>query len=103
MVVIRLSRAGAKKRPFYKIMVADRRKSRDGRYIENIGYYNPIATGGETKLHFVNDRLTYWIESGAKPTDRVKFLIGQYKTMPQPAPVKVKKTKQVEAEVQAAE
>ena len=58
-VVIRLTRGGAKKRPFYHIVAADSRKARDGRYIERLGYYNPIATGQEIPLFLEQDRITY--------------------------------------------
>jgi len=75
MVVIRLSLGGAKKRPFYQIVVADSRKSRDGRYIERVGYYNPRATGGETKLELQNDRIDYWVKNGAQASDRVAKLL----------------------------
>lgn len=75
MVVIRLSRGGAKKRPFYHIVVADRRCPRDGRRIETLGYFNPIAAGKEIRLHLENERLQYWLSQGAQPSDRVKHLI----------------------------
>lgn len=75
MVVIRLSRGGAKKRPFYQIVVSDRRSARDGRCIERIGYFNPIASGNEIKLHLIHERAQYWISKGAQPSDRVRQLI----------------------------
>jgi len=75
MVSIRLSRGGAKKRPFYKIVVADERVKRDGRYIERIGFYNPVATGGEVRLRLDRARAEYWIGRGAKPSDRVARLL----------------------------
>jgi small subunit ribosomal protein S16 len=75
MVVIRLSRGGAKKRPFYSIVVADRRKARDGRLIERVGYFNPIASGKEVRLHLESERVQYWISQGAQPSDRVNQLI----------------------------
>lgn len=77
MVVIRLTRGGAKKRPFYHIVVTDSRKRRDGGYIEQLGYFNPIATGQETRLHFDADRTQYWLGQGAKPSERVASLIKQ--------------------------
>ena len=61
MVSIRLSRGGAKKRPFYHIVVTDSRNRRDGRYLERLGYFNPIATGGETELNLNLDRADFWI------------------------------------------
>lgn len=78
MVVIRLSRGGTKKRPFYYIVVSDRRRSRDGRYIEQLGYFNPIAAGKEVRLHLLRERATYWISKGAQPSERVKELIKTY-------------------------
>ena len=75
MVVIRLARGGAKKRPFYHVVVTDKRSSRDGRDIERVGYYNPIAKGGETKLQLENDRIEHWIKTGAQVSDRVKKLL----------------------------
>ena len=75
MVVIRLSRTGAKKRPFYHIVVADKRRSRDGRFIEQLGYFNPIATGKEIPLTLDLERAQQWIDKGAQPSDRVKHLI----------------------------
>lgn len=75
MVVIRLSRGGAKKRPFYHIVVSDKRRSRDGRFIENLGYFNPIASGKDIPLKFDIERAAYWISKGAQPSDRVKTLI----------------------------
>lgn len=75
MVVIRLSRSGAKKRPFYHIVVADKQRSRDGRFIERIGYFNPIAAGKEVRLTIDLARANHWIASGAQPSDRVKSLI----------------------------
>lgn len=78
MVVIRLSRGGATKRPFYNIVVSDKRSARDGRCIERIGYFNPIAAGKEVRLHMDHARILYWINLGAKPSDRVKQLIKTY-------------------------
>ena len=75
MVVIRLSRGGAKKRPFYHIVVADSRKARDGRNVERLGFYNPRATGGEEKLRLDLDRLNYWVGTGAQVSDRVATLV----------------------------
>ncbi len=75
MVTIRLSLGGAKKRPFYQIVVADSRNARDGRYIERVGYYNPRAQGGETGLELKQDRIEYWIANGAQTSDRVAKLL----------------------------
>jgi small subunit ribosomal protein S16 len=78
MVVIRLSRAGAKKRPFYHIVVTDSRRRRDGNYITRIGYYNPIACGGEIRLHLEMDQLVHWQSIGAKLSDRVASLAKEH-------------------------
>lgn len=75
MVTIRLARGGAKKRPFYHIVVANSRCPRDGRNIERVGYFNPIATGGEVRLHILNDRIQYWVTNGAQLSLRVAKLI----------------------------
>lgn len=78
MVRIRLTRGGAKRRPFYHIVATDRRNRRDGRYIERLGFFNPIAAGGETKLKIDLDRVQYWLSQGAKPSDRVATLIKEF-------------------------
>lgn len=75
MVTIRLSRGGTKKRPFYHLTVTDSRKSRDGRFIERIGFFNPIATGGEVRLSVDRERADYWLSKGAQPSDRVASLL----------------------------
>jgi small subunit ribosomal protein S16 len=77
MVVIRLSRGGSKSRPFYNIVVADKRNRRDGRFIERIGFYNPFARGGEEPLRVAVDRLTYWTSVGAEPSPTVARLVKQ--------------------------
>jgi small subunit ribosomal protein S16 len=77
MVTIRLSRTGAKKRPFYHIVVSDSRNARDGRYIERLGFFNPIAVGGEEGLRIDQERVQHWISKGAQPSDRVATLIKQ--------------------------
>jgi small subunit ribosomal protein S16 len=79
MVVIRLSRSGAKARPFYNIVVADKRTRRDGKFIERIGFYNPIASSGEEGLRIVADRMTYWKSVGAQASPTVERLINQAK------------------------
>jgi small subunit ribosomal protein S16 len=78
MVSIRLTRGGAKKRPFYHIIVTDSRNRRDGRYIERLGFFNPVAAGGEEKLRIDVDRAKYWIDQGAQPSDREASLIKSY-------------------------
>ncbi|MFY8014233.1 MAG: 30S ribosomal protein S16 [Limnohabitans sp.] len=77
MVVIRLSRGGSKARPFFNIVVADKRVRRDGRFIERIGFYNPIAKGTEEGLRVVQDRLTYWTGVGAQVSPTVQRLVKQ--------------------------
>ena len=79
MVVIRLARGGAKKRPFYNIVVADSRLRRDGRFIERIGFYNPIATEKEEGLRLSLDRISYWAGVGAKLSPTVQRLVEQAK------------------------
>ncbi|OGT41249.1 MAG: 30S ribosomal protein S16 [Gammaproteobacteria bacterium RIFCSPHIGHO2_12_FULL_37_34] len=79
MVVIRLSRGGVRKRPFYHIVVADKQRARNGRFIEQIGYFNPIAAGKDIRLTIDIERAQYWITKGAKASDRVKFLIKTHK------------------------
>lgn len=74
MVVIRLSRGGAKKRPFYQVVVADQRKSRDGRFIEKIGFYNPLAKGASETLRLDIDAFDAWVAKGAQPSERVAKL-----------------------------
>lgn len=76
MVTIRLSRGGSKKRPFYHVTVADSRCARDGRFIERLGFFNPIARGQEERLRVDRDRLQYWVDNGAQLSDRVKSLVG---------------------------
>lgn len=77
MVTIRLARGGAKKRPFYHIVVTDSRNKRDGRYIERLGFFNPVATGGEEQLRLDRERAEFWLGKGAKPSDRVSSLLKQ--------------------------
>lgn len=77
MVVIRLARGGAKKRPFYNMVVADSRTRRDGRFIERIGFYNPIATEKEEGLRIAADRLNYWQQQGAQLSPTVARLVKQ--------------------------
>jgi len=78
MVSIRLTRGGAKKRPFYHIVVTDQRNRRDGRYIERLGFFNPVARGGEEKLRLDIARIDYWVGHGAQPSDRVAALLKTY-------------------------
>jgi len=75
MVVIRLARGGSKKRPFYHITVADQRNARDGRFIERVGFFNPIARGQEERLRVDLERVAYWTGKGAQASDRVASLL----------------------------
>jgi len=75
MVTIRLARGGAKKRPFYHVVVTDSRSKRDGRYIERVGFFNPIARGGEVRLRLNSERIEHWFGHGAQATERVSSLI----------------------------
>ena len=83
MLTIRLARSGAKKRPFYHVSVADSRMPRDGRFVERVGYYNPIASGQEVRLELDLERIDYWIGQGAQPSDRVLNLLKQNKETPE--------------------
>jgi len=75
MVSIRLARGGSKKRPFYHVVVSDSRSPRDGRYIERVGFYNPLARGQEVGLRLDDSRIDYWVSKGAQPSERVANLI----------------------------
>ena len=77
MVVIRLARGGAKKRPFFNIVVADSRLRRDGRFIERVGFYNPVAASGEESLRIAHDRIAHWQQHGAKLSDTVTMLVAR--------------------------
>ena len=75
MVKIRLSRQGTKARPFYHVVVTDERSSRDGRNIERVGYFNPVAMGKEVPLQLDLGRVAHWVDNGAQPTEKVRSLI----------------------------
>ena len=77
MVTIRLARGGSKKRPFYHVVVTDSRNRRDGRYIERLGFFNPVAKGNAEALRIDLDRIQHWISQGAKPSERVAKLMKQ--------------------------
>ena len=77
MVTIRLSRGGSKKRPFYHITVTDSRNSRDGRFIERVGFFNPVARGAEERLRVESDRIAHWVSLGAQVSGRVSSLLKQ--------------------------
>ena len=75
MVKIRLTRGGAKKRPFYHIIVTDQRNKRDGRSIERLGYYNPVAQGNEKRVELDTERVKHWVSHGAQLTEKVSALV----------------------------
>lgn len=75
MVTIRLARGGAKKRPFYHVVVTDSRNRRDGRYIERIGFFNPVAKGQEVRLNIDSERAAHWVSKGAQTSERVSKLL----------------------------
>ncbi len=79
MVTIRLARGGAKKRPFYHVVVTDSRNRRDGRYIERIGFFNPKASGQDVRLRVDSERADHWISKGAKASERVVKLLKEAK------------------------
>ncbi len=79
MVVIRLARGGSKKRPFYNIVVANSRQRRDGRFIERVGFYNPVASGAAEPLRVAMDRVSYWVGVGAQLSPTVARLVEQSK------------------------
>lgn len=79
MVVIRLSRGGSKKRPFFNIVAADARNRRDGRFLERVGFYNPVASGAAEALRVAHDRVEYWVSHGAQVSPTVARLIKQAK------------------------
>lgn len=79
MVTIRLARGGAKKRPFYSIVVTDSRSPRDGRFIERVGFFNPVAAGAEARFNLNEERYNYWLSTGAQTSDRVAQLVKQSK------------------------
>jgi small subunit ribosomal protein S16 len=85
MVVIRMARGGAKKRPFYRIVAADRRCARDGRFIEKLGFFNPMATESEESLRLDMPRVEYWLSQGAQPSPRVASLVKAMRRAPAPA------------------
>ena len=77
MVTIRMSRGGSKKRPFYQIVVTDSRNRRDGRFIERVGFFNPVARGNEERLRIDRDRVDHWVSQGAQTSERVASLLKQ--------------------------
>jgi len=85
MVVIRLSRGGSKKRPFYNLVAADSRNRRDGRFLERVGFYNPVASGKEEALRVAFDRVDHWVSNGAQLSPTVERLVKQAKAKTAPA------------------
>lgn len=83
MVTIRLARGGAKKRPFYHLTVTNSRSSRDGRYIERVGFFNPVARGNQERLRVDLDRIDHWVGEGAQLSERVANLVSQAKVAAQ--------------------
>jgi len=79
MVTIRLSRGGAKKQPFYHVVATDSRARRDGRYIERLGFYNPVARGEATEVQLDLDRIDYWVGVGAQMSERVSKIVKSYR------------------------
>ncbi len=93
MVKIRLARSGAKKRPFYHIVVTDRRNRRDGSYLERLGYFNPVATGQELRLQLDASRVDHWVKTGAQVSERVKNLMKEVATQGEDGAVKARPKK----------
>ncbi len=89
MVTIRLTRGGAKKRPFYHVIVADKRAKRDGRHIERLGFFNPLVEEGADRLRLDMERVEYWLGHGAQMTDRVKSLLKEWRKMQSAQPEQV--------------
>ena len=79
MVTIRLSRGGSNKRPFYHFTVADRQRARDGRFIERLGFFNPVARGAEERMRLDLERIDHWVNVGAQMSDRVTKLVKEYR------------------------
>jgi small subunit ribosomal protein S16 len=108
MLKIRMSRGGAKKRPVYKIVIADSRKPRDGRFIEKVGFFNPLLPKDKKeRLSLDIERIKYWLEKGAKPSDRVARFLGEANVIPKPSqknkPMKAKPKKKAQERLAAAE
>ncbi len=78
MVTIRLARGGSKKKPFYQVVVTDSRNRRDGRYIERVGFFNPVASGTSERLRLDKDRVDHWVGQGAQMSDRVASLVKEH-------------------------
>ena len=103
-----MSRGGAKKRPFYKIVVADSRRPRDGKFIEKVGFFNPLLPKDKKeRLNLDIDRIKYWLAQGAQPSERIARFLGQAEVIPMPAqrnnPIKAKPKKKAQEKLKAAE
>ena len=108
MLKIRMSRGGAKKRPVYKIVIADSRKPRDGRFIEKVGFFNPLLPKDKKeRLSLDIERIKYWLEKGAKPSDRIARFLGEANVIAKPSqknnPIKAKPKKKAQERLAAAE
>jgi small subunit ribosomal protein S16 len=108
MLKIRMSRGGAKRRPFYKIVIADSRRPRDGKFIEKVGYFNPLLPKDKKeRLSFDVERIKYWLDKGAKPSFRIARFLGEAKIIPMPEkrnnPLKAKPKKKAQERLKAAE
>jgi len=108
MLKIRMSRGGAKKRPFYKIVIADSRKPRDGRFIEKVGFFNPLLPKEKKeRLNLDIERIKYWLSQGAQPSDRIARFLGEANIIPMPKqknnPIKAKPKKKAQERLAAAE
>jgi len=108
MLKIRMSRGGAKKRPVYKIVIADSRKPRDGRFIEKVGFFNRLLPKDKKeRLSLDIERIKYWLEKGARPSDRIARFLGEANVIPKPAqknnPIKAKPKKKAQERLAAAE
>ena len=102
-----MSRGGAKKRPFYKIVVADSRRPRDGKFIEKVGFFNPLLPKDKKeRLNLDIDRIKYWLAQGAQPSERIARFLGQAEVIPMPAqrnnPIKAKPKKKAQEKLKAA-
>jgi small subunit ribosomal protein S16 len=107
MLKIRMSRGGAKKRPFYKIVVADSRRPRDGKFIEKVGFFNPLLPKDKKeRLNLDIERIKYWLAQGAQPSERIARFLGQAEVIPMPAqrnnPIKAKPKKKAQEKLKAA-
>lgn len=102
MVIIRLTRGGAKKRPFYHVVVADSRKPRDGRFIEQLGFYDPINPNESDSLKLDLERVNYWVSNGAQPSERVSHLIKTFSKLQQQIVVAMGKDKEISVEKSVA-